>query len=322
MSTSTPKSTDRLGILVGYDGSESSDCALQWAVDEAKRSGRHLSIVTAYSIPTYSTVGMEAAVMVPEDESIKAGAEAVAGQGRERAEAAGVAATALTAFGDATGVMRDLSERAELLVLGARGRGGFIGLLVGSTASSVPGHSHCPTVVVPKCVAHEGERGVDRQNTVVVGLDGSERGRLAALVAAERAQLTGAALKLVCALPPFNGTVAWIPPSDAMETVREDVQTQLAAAREWILSHFPDIEVQTALVDGAPARVLTSESENAALTVVGARGGGGFVGMLLGSTSQAVLSQGRGPIMVVPERDDDPRLATRAEFGPKHIPTF
>ncbi|MCB4208773.1 universal stress protein [Arthrobacter sp. UM1] len=322
MSTSTPNSADRLGILVGYDGSESSDCALEWAVDEAKRSGRPLSIVTAYSIPTYSTVGMEAAVMVPEDESIKAGAEAVAGQGRERAEAAGVAATALTAFGDATGVMRDLSERADLVVLGARGRGGFIGLLVGSTAASVPGHSHCPTVVVPKCVAHEDERGVARENTVVVGLDGSERGRLAALVAAERAQLTGAALKLVCALPPFNGTVAWIPPSDAMETVREDVQTQLAAAREWILSHFPDLEVQTGLVDGAPARVLTSESEKAALTVVGARGGGGFVGMLLGSTSQAVLSQGRGPIMVVPERDDDPRLASRADFGPKHIPTF
>ena len=46
------------------------------------------------------------------------------------------------------------------------------------------------------------------------------------------------------------------------------------------------------------------------------------MGMLLGSTSQAVLSQARGPILVVPENDDDPRLASRADFGPKDIPTL
>lgn len=314
--------TKDLGILVGYDGSENAEQALGWAIAEAKRTGQRLSILTAYSIPTYNSIGMEAvAVSVAEDDSVKQGAQAIADQGRTRAREAGVEAEALTAFGDATGVMRDLSERADLLVLGARGRGGFIGLLVGSTASSVPGHAQCPTVVVPKNA--DAATAGEREQVVVVGMDGSERGRVAALEAAERAQFRGLTLVLVCALAPINpAAVAWVPPAEAADGMKKEVQVQLDAAREWLLSHFPELEIQTRIIDGTPQRVLVSLSESVALTVVGARGGGGFMGMLLGSTSQAVLSQARGPILVVPENDDDPRLASRADFGPKDIPTL
>ena len=67
--------------------------------------------------------------------------------------------------------------------------------------------------------------------------------------------------------------------------------------------------------DGSPVDVLVEESRHVELGVVGTRGRGGFTGMLLGSTSDGVLHHAKGPVMVVPDRED-PRLADRPRFGP------
>jgi nucleotide-binding universal stress UspA family protein len=69
------------------------------------------------------------------------------------------------------------------------------------------------------------------------------------------------------------------------------------------------------LKDGSPVDVLVEESRHVELVVVGTRGRGGFTGMLLGSTSDGVLHHAKGPVMVVPDREDS-RLADRARFGP------
>jgi nucleotide-binding universal stress UspA family protein len=322
MVQTTPTTQQRsLGIVLGYDGSESADHALEWAVDESRRSGLPLTIATAYSVPSYPSMGMEGMAYSPADDSIRQGAESVASDGAKRARRLGVEAEVVTALGDASGVLRDLSERAELLVLGARGRGGFLGLLVGSTASAVPAHALCPSVIVPKRSSKTPEPD-ERESVIVVGVDGSDRGRVAALKAAERAVALNVPLRLVCALPPLNGSVAWLPPAEAIDTVRADLQTQLEAGAAWLRSLFEGLTVETSLLDGTPAQILTEYSERVRLTVVGARGGGGFMGLLLGSTSQAVLSQARGPVMVVPENNEDPRLASRADYGPDSLKTL
>jgi nucleotide-binding universal stress UspA family protein len=51
--------------------------------------------------------------------------------------------------GSASQALLKAAEDADLLVVGRRGHGGFIGLLIGSTAEQVAHHAPCPVVVVP-----------------------------------------------------------------------------------------------------------------------------------------------------------------------------
>jgi nucleotide-binding universal stress UspA family protein len=99
------------------------------------------------------------------------------------------------------------------------------------------------------------------------------------------------------------------------EALFADIRVQLDAGVAWLKSHYPKLTVETRLVDGSPVDVLVQESRHVELVVVGTRGRGGFAGMLLGSTSDGILHHAKGPVLVVPDRED-PRLADRASFGP------
>ena len=75
----------------------------------------------------------------------------------------------------------------------------------------------------------------------------------------------------------------------------------------WLAQYYPKLELDARVIEGAPAEVMIEETRHAQLTVVGSRGRGGFVGMLLGSTSTAVMHHAEGPLMIVP-RIQDSRL--------------
>ncbi|WP_250545930.1 universal stress protein [Paenarthrobacter sp. DKR-5] len=313
------------GIVVGVDGSDHGTCALVWAAAEAQRRHRPLHVVTAYTVPIFAASGLDGGYATIDDDVIREGAEAVLHAALAKISGYDIDVEGTVESGDPAGVLLELSERAELLVFGSRGRGGFVGRLLGSVSSALPAHAKCPTVTVPlSCASRLGEvpehpdkhaQAGPVEPVVIVGTDGSDQARVAVLVAAEQAVRLGYPLRVVCAVPPYTGSLAWVPAPLDREQLFSDIRASLAAGREWLQSHFPDLVIETKLVDGPPVEVLIDATKHAELLVLGTRGRGGFAGMLLGSTTGGVLHHARGPVMVVPDRED-PRLEDRAQFGP------
>jgi nucleotide-binding universal stress UspA family protein len=316
------------GIVVGVDGSDQGNCALVWAAREAARRRRPLHLVTAYSVPIFAASGLDGGYATVDDDVIREGAEAVLAQAVAKLAEQNIELDARVESGDAAGVLLEMSRTAELLVFGSRGRGGFVGRLLGSVSSALPAHSKCPTVTVPlSCADRLGEvprHALGRQdkpapdqvqNVVTVGVDGSDQARLAVLVAAEQAQRLGRALHVICAVPPYTGSMAWVPAPLDRDALFRDISVQLEAGKAWLSSHFPALQIRTELLEGTPVEVLTETTKTSELLVLGTRGRGGFAGMLLGSTTDGVLHHAKGPVMVVPDKED-PRMADRASFGP------
>lgn len=323
-------STAPRGIVVGVDGSDHGQCALVWAAREAERRRRPLRIVTAYSVPIFAASGLDGGYATVDDSVIREGAEAIVKQALDKVSGYNIDVDASVENGDASGVLLEMSESAELLVFGTRGRGGFVGRLLGSVSSALPAHAKCPTVTVPLiCSDRLGETTDDKriqaeqaksghqpiENVVVVGVDGSEQARVAVLEAASQAERLGATLRVVCAVPQYSGSLAWVPAPMDRKALFADIRVQLDAGMAWLKSHYPHLPMESELKDGSPVDVLVEASRHVELIVVGTRGRGGFTGMLLGSTSDGVLHHAKGPVLVVPDRPD-PRLADRASFGP------
>ncbi|MDO5492889.1 MAG: universal stress protein [Nesterenkonia sp.] len=345
----------RFGVVVGVDGSEQSLRAAHWAAAEAHRRELPLTVVTAYSLPAFAASSMDGGYAMVDESALQAGGEDVVGQAKEFLRDYPGEVTYHVEGGDAAGVLLDYSSEADVIVVGGRGRGGFLGRLLGSVSSAIPAHAECPTVVVPLKYSSQESNAVttstgaipvinpdgtvddhaqasdsDRRpappkfsatcsgrdtRPVAVGVDGSDYGRLAALAAAREAVQRGTRLRLVCALPPLGATLVWIPAHVDDQAAVDELTEKLEAGRRWLRSHYPELDIEIDVADGTAADVMVEETRHAQLTVVGTRGRGGFAGMLLGSTSQAVLHHAEGPLMVVPEAKDR-RLDDRADFGP------
>ena len=66
-----------------------------------------------------------------------------------------------------------------------------------------------------------------------------------------------------------------------------------------VLGTEPSVRIEQEVLEGHPAQLLVTAAEGADLVVVGSRGHGGFVGMLLGSVSQHVAAHAPCPVLVV-----------------------
>ena len=137
------------GIVVGVDGSEHSLDALRWAAAEARLRGVGVHVVGTFTTPVMST-GYEVAVPDPTD--LQSASEtmlaAAVDSVRQTGGLDGVDVVTEVLEGHAGERLIALSRDADLIVVGSRGRGGFMGLLLGSVTTYVVNHAHCPVVVV------------------------------------------------------------------------------------------------------------------------------------------------------------------------------
>ena len=137
-------------IVVGFDGSECADRALDWAIEEAKVRGSSLRVITTWHVPTqiYGAPGFVTVVSAPLDEAARDWARGVASGAAERARDQGIEAKSIAPEGQAADALIDASKRASLLVVGSRGHGGFVGLLLGSVGQQCAHHALCPLVII------------------------------------------------------------------------------------------------------------------------------------------------------------------------------
>ncbi|GID29740.1 universal stress protein [Paractinoplanes brasiliensis] len=283
-------------VVVGVDGSPSSLDAVDLAAHEAELRGLRLHIVHAFAWPPALVAARPAAPGAAEPATLlRAEAAAVVEQAGVRAAKAapGVTVTTEVADGPAAFVLLERSRRAGLIVVGDRGRGRFDGILAGTVATQLATYGSCPVIVV---------RGHARTGgPVVVGVDGSPRSARALEFAAEEAHHRSVELVAVHVwrTPSPAAPGAEIPLVYDLDLLEAEEGRQLAAALDGLSDRHPGLSVRPELGRGATGQVLTSWSRQAQLMVVGDRGHGGFVGLLLGSVSQYLIYHGACPVAVV-----------------------
>lgn len=140
-------------------------------------------------------------------------------------------------------------------------------------------------------------------NVIVVGVDHSPGARAALVFADEEARLRGATIHAVHAWQ--YGYIGYVGPESRLPPVGADIDelhTAAATALEAsVREALPDTDVPIELqaIQGAPASVLVEASRDADLLVVGSRGHGGFVGLLLGSVGQQCAHHAECPVVIV-----------------------
>ncbi|MGR6918966.1 universal stress protein [[Actinomadura] parvosata] len=274
-------------VVVGVDGSASSDEALEWAAADARRRGLGLRLV---HVCEQSLLGPEAADYCAQ--TLQAARERAG-----RLAGDGVQVTTGMPSGKVIDAFVGESVTADCVVLGSRGLGGFKGLLIGSVSVGVAGHAACPVVIV------RGSAGA-RHGRVVVGDDGSPCAGVALAYAAEQARARGV---------PLQVTYAWQMPVTPSHPVAYSAmldrssERELRAAAERLAAWretYPDVEILGEQVIGHPAEALIKAGQQADLAVVGTRGLGGFASALLGSVSRTVLHQATCPVAIVRPRPE------------------
>lgn len=285
--------TTRSPIVVGLDGSPSSDAALAWATDAARRLRAPMRLIHAIDLTRYAGrwQDLTPAVDTQRDQARSVLAPALAGL-----KYGELAIESYVELGRPAAILLEQSANAQLVVVGSRGHGDLVGLLLGSTSLQVAMHADCPVIVVREPLpGQEPGRSAGR---VLVGVDGTEVSEAAIRFAFEEADTRRLGLTALHAwqLPDAEFEVAlpaeW---AAAQERERAVLAERLAGWGE----KYPDVDVIHKTRRADPASALVTESAGAALTVVGSRGAGGFRGLLLGSVSHAVLHHAGSPVAIV-----------------------
>lgn len=287
-------STVDLPVVVGVDGSESSLRAVDWAADEAALRGAPLRLVYASLWERYEGESLADDLTKPSDELMAEDVVDLAAQRAHRRQPGLKVTTDILPEEPEYALVHE-SREAAALVLGSRGRSGFVEMLLGSVGLTVAAQAHCPVVVLRG--SHDNQVRIGSGGRIVLGVGGEE----AVGFALREAELRGADVDAVRAWraparettdhPLLSGEPARLHEQQASDTLEE------------ALSEVPEkVHVHRQTVEGPARQVLLAASHTADLLVVGARRNTGHLGLQLGRVAHGVLHHAACPVAVVPER--------------------
>ena len=147
-------------------------------------------------------------------------------------------------------------------------------------------------------------------NEIVVGVDGSEESRAALDWAVEEGRLRQAPVLAIHAweVPLVPAPTGLVPPSvevvGDLTELREDAASLVEIMVQEIAGDAADVEIRPLTVEDKPVRALldAAERNDAQMIVVGSRGHGGFVSLLIGSTSDQVARHATCPVVIHRQR--------------------
>ena len=273
-------------IIVGVDGSEHGSVALRWASRRAERRGEEVVALLAWTFfdQGYRPPGEDLQPAFDDHDAQRVLAEAV--------EAAGISGqvTKRTVQDPAPEALVEAARPDDLIVVGARGLGGFKGLLLGSVSSQVLELAPCPVVVI------HGEESGEPTGEIVVGVDGSDASMVALRWAAAEAAATGAPVRIVHAWQvPIYSEMAAPQVLTALEEGAAKLVADVAADPA-----LAGVTVERDVACGGAANALLAHDVDASMLVVASRGHGKLKRLLLGSTSRQVAQHATSPVVVVP----------------------
>jgi nucleotide-binding universal stress UspA family protein len=288
-------------VIAGVEDAPGVGEAVDWAADEAQARAVPLHLVHAWLRQPYDTPEWRGNA-----DGERAGHRLLDGMAeRVRARHPTLEVSGELVDAGPLDALTSLSRTARLLVLGARGSGGFPRLLVGSTSLRLAAGAHCPVVVVPAVGERsgDGDGGSRADGGVAVGLGG--RGPRDELLhfAFETAQRWRLPLRAVHAwrYPLVQGPGRSGPPVFEEGDVAAERAVRLSEALAGWRQRYPDVLVREDVVRSGAARHLVALSATDRLVVVGRRGTPEGPRGRLGSVSQAVVNYARCPVAVVPE---------------------
>ncbi|AZA10471.1 universal stress protein [Corynebacterium gerontici] len=291
-------------VVVAVDGSDASQNAVRWAANTAAKRGVPLKLAASYTMPQF----LYAEGMVPPQELFdELQAETMSYIEEAQRLALEVAPDLKVGYVIAEGspidMLLELSNDVTMIVMGSRGLGGLSGMVMGSVSAAVVSHAHCPVVVVRE---DNDVTPANKYGPVVVGVDGSEVSQRATEFAFEEAKARGAKLVAIHTWMDMQvqASLAGLAAAQQEWDTIEDEQQQLLEQRlAPMLDKYPDVAVDMVITRDRPVRALVENGRDAQLLVVGSHGRGGFRGMLLGSTSRALLQSAPCPMVVVRPRE-------------------
>jgi nucleotide-binding universal stress UspA family protein len=299
-------------IVVGVDGSEQALYAVGWAAREAAWRKAPLHIISVSAMPSRMRPhGATPATVADNLRKMSARALAAA-LARAQQVAPGLLADADLVTGAPVQALTASGSGAPMLVLGARGAGGFSAMVLGSVSRYVAAHAPCPVVVAP-------EDSMAVQAEIVVGVGDPAQAADSLRFAFDEASLRGARLTAIHALQRLpwaalrddedpNQTEAAVLAMEGADAASDPgifapadeaaATADLAEVIEGWRDKYPDVAVSQQIIRGHPGRVLARWSTRADLVVIGRHGDPRRA--RLGSIQHPLLSHAHGAIVIVP----------------------